>query len=160
VVLVELMLPTFRTFAGIPLDFNPWSNLMLLGALLGLTLFVALFAGSYPAFYLSGYQAARVLRGDFTRGLGGLRMRNALVVVQFTLAIALLASTVVVYQQQRLAETIDMGFEKDAIVIVPSAAPNGYRDDWPAFKAALLEHTALAGATASHSLPIRFNDNQ
>jgi putative ABC transport system permease protein len=101
-----------------------------------------------------------VLRGDFTRGLGGLRMRNALVVLQFSLAIALLASTVVIHQQQRLAQTIDLGFDKDVIVIVPSAAPNGYRADWPAFKAALLAHSAIEGVTASHFLPFGFNDNQ
>src|SRR5690606_6985334 len=61
VVLVELLLPSFRNFSGQQLDFDPWRNLELRAALCSLTLLVALLAGSYPAFYLFGFRAARVV---------------------------------------------------------------------------------------------------
>jgi putative ABC transport system permease protein len=160
IVLVETLLPVFRVFVGAYLDFNLLGDLDLLASLLGLTAFVALFAGSYPAFYLSAYEPVKVLKGDLTRGKGGLWFRNALVVLQFSIAIALVVSTVVIYQQRRLADTIDLGFDKDPIVVLPSPTPNGYGTDWPTLKQELLQSAAIENVSISHYLPFGFNDNQ
>jgi putative ABC transport system permease protein len=160
IVLVEVLLPVFRVFVGAYLDFDFTADLDLLASLLGLTVFVALFAGSYPALYLSAYKPARVLKGDLTRGRGGLLFRNALVVLQFSIAIALVVSTVVIYQQRQLAANMDLGFDKDQIVILPSASPQGFRNDWPTLKDELLQNPAIEEVSISHYLPFGFNDNQ
>jgi putative ABC transport system permease protein len=160
IVLVETMLPVFRVFVGASLDFNLAGDLDLLASLLGLTAFVALFAGSYPAFYLSAYEPVKVLKGDLTRGGGGLWFRNALVVLQFAIAITLVVSTVVIYQQRQLAQNIDLGFDKDRIVVLPSPPPGGYRADWPTLKQELLQNPAIENVSISHYLPFGFNDNQ
>lgn len=160
VVLVELLLPVFRVFVGAHLEFRVIGDLDLLASLLGLTAFVALFAGSYPAFYLSAYEPAKVLKGDLTRGRGGLWFRNALVVLQFSIAIALVVSTVVIYQQRQLATNMDLGFDKDPIIVLPSANPNGYKADWPTLKQELLQSPAIENVSISHFLPFGFNDNQ
>jgi putative ABC transport system permease protein len=67
---------------------------------------------------------------------------------------------VVIYQQRQMAANIDLGFNKDQVIVVPSAAPAGFRDDWPAFKQELLQHPAIENVSISHYLPFGFNDNQ
>jgi putative ABC transport system permease protein len=158
--LVELLMPTFRVFAGTPLVFDLANDLDLLLSMLALTVFVALFAGSYPALYLSAYKPARVLKGELSRGTGGSIFRNSLVLIQFAIAIALLIATAVIYQQRQLATQIELGFSKDNIVVLPSAAPQGYGSDWPTLKQELLKHPAIEVVSASHYLPFGFNDNQ
>ncbi|MDY6981805.1 MAG: ABC transporter permease [Pseudomonadota bacterium] len=160
IILVEILLPVFRVFVGAHLDFNLISDLDLLLSLLGLTIFVALFAGSYPAFYLSAYEPSRVLKGDLTRGRSGLLFRNGLVVLQFAVAIALVVSTVVIYQQRQLAANMELGFDKDQVVVIPSAAPGGFAADWGTLKTELLQSSAIENVSISHYLPFGFNDNQ
>ncbi|MES2625621.1 MAG: ABC transporter permease [Pseudomonadota bacterium] len=160
IVLVEMLLPAFRAFVGAYLYFNFISDMDLLASLSGLTIFVALFAGSYPALYLSGFKPTQVLKGELTRGKSGLLFRNSLVVLQFSIAITLVVSTTVIYQQRQLAATMDLGFDKDQIVVLPSASPAGYRSDWPTLKQELLQNPAVENVSISHYLPFGFNDNQ
>ncbi|HEY0962475.1 MAG TPA: ABC transporter permease [Pseudomonadales bacterium] len=160
VIVVEVMLPVFRVFVGAFLDFNLASDFDLLLSLLGLTVFVALFAGSYPAFYLSAYKPSKVLKGDLTRGKGGLVFRNTLVVLQFSIAIALVVSTFVIHQQRQLAANMELGFDKDQIVVLPSASPGGFGADWGTLKSELLQHDAIENVSIGHYLPFGFNDNQ
>ena len=160
VALAELLLPAFSAFAGVEFQFGYLEDMTFFGTAVALTFFVAFFAGSYPALYLTGFKAARVLKGEVTRGKQGLLFRNALVVFQFSIAITLLVSTVVIYQQRELAENMDLGFNKDQVVVVTSTAPAGYKQDWPVFKRELLANPAIERVTASHFLPFGFNDNQ
>jgi putative ABC transport system permease protein len=158
--LVELLLPAFSTFVGAELAFDYVGDPVLLAVLLGLTLLVGLVAGSYPAFYLSAFEPARVLKGELTRGRGGILFRNLLVVVQFAIAIALLISLAVVYRQTAFARSIDLGFDKDPIVVLTASPREGLGSQWSAFRQQLLEHPGVENVTASHYTPFMFDDNQ
>jgi putative ABC transport system permease protein len=157
IALVEIALPAFTAFSGSEPPFDYLDDPALLFGLVGLTVIVGLLAGSYPAFYLSAFEPARVLKGELTRGKAGARFRNVLVVLQFSIAIALLIGTAVVYQQTSFARNLDLGFDKDRIVVLPGIGALGAQ--WPAFKEELTAGPGIVGVTGSHYTPFSTDDN-
>jgi putative ABC transport system permease protein len=118
--LVELTLPWLRRFldAGIPLHYMSTDGILL--PAFGLALLVGLVGGLYPAFYLTRFQPAQVLKANRsaadTPGSG--RLRNALVISQFAISIGLIACTGIVYAQTRYTLSADPGFKRDGIIQV------------------------------------------
>ena len=110
IALVELVLPYFAAYLEIPLTFS-LGNPASLGILLVSIVIVGLFAGSYPAFYLSKFRPADVLKGSVS-GTGTSSLRKALVVFQFATSIALLIATGVVMAQMSYARNVDLGFDR------------------------------------------------
>ncbi len=113
--LVTLFLPQFNVITGKQLGLHLNANLIL--SLLGIVLFTALIAGSYPALYLSGFNPATVLKGKLTSMVGQVWARKGLVVFQFVLSIILIVSVWVIYQQIRFVQTQNLGYEKDNIIL-------------------------------------------
>jgi putative ABC transport system permease protein len=107
-----------------------------------------LLGGLYPAFYLSRFQPAEVLRANKssveTPGNG--RFRTALVMVQFAIAIGLIASTWVIYSQTRYVETVDPGYRRDGLIQIT----NGWRfAKGSEYEAARAEMLAIPGVTGT-----------
>jgi putative ABC transport system permease protein len=73
---------------------------------------VGIVAGIYPAWFLSGFKAIAVLKGKFNPSGEGISFRKALVVFQFTLSIALIAGTIIVYTQLKWVNRHDLDFRK------------------------------------------------
>lgn len=117
VAVVELALPFFAAFLEKSLVFSP-ADPRTLVILAGGTLLVGLLAGSYPAFYLSHFRPADVLKGSASDG-GSSVLRRALVVFQFTTSIALLIATGVVMAQMHYARHLDLGFDRARNVTAP-----------------------------------------
>jgi putative ABC transport system permease protein len=158
--IVELALPRFGAFVGADLTLDYFGSDGTVAWLVLLTIAVGVLAGSYPAFYLSAYSSAKVLKGDVSRGTAGARFRNVLVMAQFAIAIVLLVSTTVVYQQTRFARDLDLGFDKEQIVVIGGARTSGMRGQWSALKAQLENVPGVASVTASHYTPFEFDDNR
>ncbi len=152
--LVELVLPVFNALLGTSLAVDYFDDPRQLALLGGVTLVTGLLAGSYPAFYLAAFEPGKVLKGDVTRGGGAATFRKALVVLQFAISIALLIATAVVYQQVRFARSIDLGFDKDRVVIV-----DGSGSQWEALKREWLATPEIAQVTASNLVPGMENTN-
>jgi putative ABC transport system permease protein len=118
ILLVVLFLPQFNTIVGknltLPFDLN-----FVLG-LLAIVLITGLIAGSYPAFYLSKFTPATVLKGKLNNFMGEVWARKGLVVFQFTLSIILIVSVLVVYKQIQYIQTKNLGYNKDNILIIGS----------------------------------------
>ena len=116
VLLVRMSLPFFSRMSGVDLKMGfsefPW----LIPALLGLTVFVGFFAGSYPAVYLSAHEPIRVLRGKLKAGAGNPPFRSALVVVQFIISVILIIGSVGVSGQLRFMKEKPLGFDKKDIL--------------------------------------------
>ncbi len=118
VILVHLALPAVNEIAGkqLALPLTDWMVLVALA--LGTTL-IGMAAGSYPAAYLSGFLPAEVMKGSPESGKKGLGMRQALVVIQFSMSIFLLVSTAIIYDQLEYIQTKQLGFNKEHIMVVP-----------------------------------------
>ena len=78
----------------------------------GLVVVTGLLAGSYPAFYLSAFQAIKVIKGNFTSQWSAGGIRRALVVFQFSLSILLIMGIIVIYSQLRFVAHRDLGFDQ------------------------------------------------
>jgi putative ABC transport system permease protein len=157
--LVELALPVFSNFVQRDLVleyFGDGSALPLLG-LLALT--IGIVAGSYPAFYLSSFEPARVLKGDTARGGSAFALRRLLVVLQFSISITLMIATAVVYSQMRYADNIDLGYDKDQIVVLAASPTVGFGSEWTTFRQQLLAHPEIAHVTASRLTPGSLNSD-
>ncbi len=117
--LIELILPAFNNITGKDLDMQyilDWQ--MTLGFIL-LAVLVGIFAGSYPAFYLSAFNPIRVLQGRLKAGSSNSLLRNALVFIQFAVSIALIIGTVVIYRQLTFMREKDLGFEPSNVIMIP-----------------------------------------
>jgi Predicted permease. len=88
---------------------------------LGVIIFVVLFAGTYTALSLSGFRVMTVLRGEVRKGKTGKRIRSSLVVFQFTVAIGILISAFVMKEQVDFMQNKKLGFEKERILVVDRA---------------------------------------
>ena len=95
---------------------DAWLGIFLLLLLTGVTFF----AGSYPGLVLAGFQPVLALKGKLNQQhIGGFSLRRALVIVQFTISQLLIISTIVIAGQIHYSRQTDMGFTKDAIVLLP-----------------------------------------
>jgi predicted permease len=111
---VLLFLPQFNeiTDKAISLQFD-WS---LMAIYFGITLFTGIFAGSYPAFYLSAFNPAKVLKGVVRGSAGEIWARKGLVIFQFTISVVLIVAVVVVYQQIEFVQNKNLGYEKENLI--------------------------------------------
>ena len=118
--LVELLMPPFAAFLDADLSVSYFGAGGIALPVLALVLIVGVLGGLYPAFFLSRFQPAQVLKANKsaaeTPGTG--RLRNALVVGQFAVSIGLIICTAIVYSQTVYARTVDPGYKRDHILQV------------------------------------------
>ena len=113
-----LLLPLFNQLAGKTISHNIFLQPQYLLILFILSTGIGILAGFYPALVLSSFQPITVLKGRFTTSSKGILLRKGLVVAQFTISIALIISTIVVYNQMNYMRSQDLGFNKDQKLII------------------------------------------
>ena len=149
--LAWIFLPLFSGLFNCDLSFNPLlepQSLLLLAAIL---IFTAICSGLYPALYLSSFKPAIILRGQVTRGSGGARLRKALVVFQFAIAVILIVSVVVTMNQMRFFRNADIGFDRENILLIP--ADGTILQNWQDAKENIIKSPYVKAATLSKRAP-------
>jgi putative ABC transport system permease protein len=120
--LVALTLPMFNSVAGKDIVFGNIFHSGIWLFILALTIITGLLAGAYPAFYLTSFNPVAVLKGGLQKkSLSNLVIRNGLVVFQFTVSIALIICTIILFQQLQFSQTRDLGLKKDNVIIISNA---------------------------------------
>ncbi|HXO77565.1 MAG TPA: ABC transporter permease [Puia sp.] len=123
------LLPAFSHVTNRVLTLTLPEQLPLLAGFLGLAILTGLLAGIYPAFYLSSFQPAKVLKGKFSNSLAAISLRKGLVVFQFIISVTLIVSSVVINDQMAYLRNKDLGFDKTSQIVVPlrSSTAKGLR---------------------------------
>jgi len=109
-------------------------------------------AGCYPAFYLSSFQPIDTIRRKLQGGSRKSNFRNILVILQFSISIILIISTLVVLKQLNFMKNQKLGFNKDQVLAVYLRS-QAIRDQMDVFKTELKKHTAVEEVSFSSSIP-------
>lgn len=157
--LVWLALPYFNDLAGITLSL-PWTDSLAWLVLGAAAVGVGTLAGLYPAFFLSAFNPANVLKGNLSLGMKSGLVRSTLVVFQFVISIALIIGTIAVNQQLAFIQQKKIGFNKDQVIVIKDAY--GMADQLKAFKTEVMKDSRIISGTISGFLPVagtNRNDN-
>lgn len=159
VVLVYAALPAFNELAGKNISLSGDNVLYFVLALITLTIVTAVLAGSYPAFYMSSFQPAEVLKGKFTLSNSSGRLRQGLVVFQFTVAIILICGMLVISHQLSFMKEKDLGFDPQAKIVIPLRTADA-KKKYESLKTSLKQMSSVNAVSAVDYPPgtIIFND--
>jgi putative ABC transport system permease protein len=125
IIMVWIAIPYFNQIADKQVSI-PWGNPLFWLSILGFTFFTGLAAGSYPAFYLSGFNPVKVLKGPFRVGRLASIPRKVMVVVQFTVSIVLIIGTIIVFRQIQFAADRPVGYTRGGLITVEMNTPQIY----------------------------------
>ncbi len=123
--LTQLALPWFNGIADKQMKIL-WSSGWFWLTGITFTLLTGLIAGSYPAFYLSSFQPVKVLKGTFKAGKLAALPRKVLVVTQFTVSVALIIGTIIVYQQIQYTKNRPVGYDRNNLMMIQMQTPDFY----------------------------------
>jgi ABC-type antimicrobial peptide transport system permease subunit len=119
IILVEVMLPYFKDIFDGRIIMSFQNNSIFLLELVGITLFVGIVSGIYPALFLSRFQPAESLKGSLSTKFKGAYLRKVLVISQFAIAIILFICTGIVSNQMSYIKNKDLGFNKEHVLYLP-----------------------------------------
>ncbi len=118
VILVFFLLSAFNSISGKEFTMQTLLQPFNIILLLGIMMFTGIVGGSYPAFYLSGFQPVSILKGALSKASGNVNLRRTLVVLQFSISMIMLICTWVVYSQLAYLRKKDVGFNKQQVMMV------------------------------------------
>lgn len=156
VLAAQLLLPYYNTLMDKKL-FIDYSAKEFWIFSLGLILVTGVVAGSYPAFYLSGFQPVKVLKGKPTIGKSASLPRKILVTLQFGFSIFLIISMFVIYNQIQLAKGRDIGYSQENLITVP--LNKDYHDNLKTLKVELLASGVVESMVRANSAITNINSN-
>lgn len=157
--LASIAMPWFNDLSGRQLSI-PWSNPLFFVIIFGFSIIIGIFAGTYPAFFLSAFRPINVLKGNVSLGMKSGLVRSGLVVFQFGVSIILLVGTFTVQQQLSYIQNKKIGFNKDQVIVIKDAYAMG--EQLESFKNEVLKNPAIVSGSISGFLPVagtNRNDN-
>ncbi|MCP4613065.1 MAG: FtsX-like permease family protein [Planctomycetes bacterium] len=152
VVLVLFALPWFRVISGKELSLTHLMDWKIIACVFALMGFTGLLAGSYPAFLLSAFKPVTAIKGVLIKNSGQNVFRKSLVILQFSLSVALISCTFIILDQLEYMKNKDLGFDKDEIVVFTSQdRSTGQR--WKTVEGELKSNTNITDVAFSNSVP-------
>lgn len=168
-VLMEFIFPLFNNMLDMKL--NLWSGhaiSTILTYMAFLLVFTTIITGAYPAWYLSRFQPAKVLKGDISRSKFGNVLRSGLLILQFSISVLFLCGMLLVNRQVKFIMDRETGFDAEQVVAVKAqTTPTAY-ENYAGLKhrleatpgvALVSKTTFLPGSMLPISLPLRYKGN-
>ncbi len=122
-----------------------------LSAIISVMIVVGLLAGSYPAFYLTSFAPAEVLKGKVRTGTKSGWIRSSLVVFQFFISVGLIVSTLIIYKQLKMVQEKNLGFNKENVLIIDNIRTLG--NNKQSFKKTIQALSGVQGVSISNFVP-------
>ncbi len=142
------LLPYFNLLSGKQLTMAVFAEPMFIIAVVLMVLIIGVIAGSYPAFYLTSFNAVEVLKGKVRAGMKSKGVRSILVVFQFSLSIFLIIFTGIVYEQITFMQERNLGIDKHNVLVLPAGRMENNK---VAFKNALMQQTGITEASFTNN---------
>lgn len=152
ILLILVFLPVFNSITNKALSISLLFQFGSWFVLLGITLATGVLAGLYPAFYLSAFEPARVLKSGALSGNGKSAFRRVMAVAQFVISITLIIGTLVIFKQMEFIRNKSLGFDKENVVIL-QADGKQISQNIETFRTKLNEYTGIKSVTISSSVP-------
>ncbi|MEO6818318.1 MAG: ABC transporter permease [Ginsengibacter sp.] len=152
-----LVMPWYNQLLGYTLsvDWNTISIWLFLG---GVIIVVGFLAGSYPAFFLSGFSPIKALKGKMNLGKSGSSFRQALVIVQFSISVFLIIATVIITRQMNYVKNKQLGYNQEQTVLVNFSNEDLYNNKDP-FKTSLENDNNVQSVSLMSGVPGGYFDS-
>ena len=152
IILTEIFLPGFNDLVEIKkISLFESKNISIITLFLLVAAVTGIISGSYPAFFVSAFQPAAIIRQQMIAGKKGIVIRKFLLIVQFSIAIILVITTLTLNSQLKYMLTKDLGYHSENLIYVPMTEK--VKLLYEAIKENLLQHRGISHVTASLNLP-------
>lgn len=151
VIIINLIIPLFNQLVGAEISFELLGNISVIIIIILFTLVIGIFAGSYPAFYLSSFRPITIMRKNIHYSGGGVSFRKAMIVFQFVVCSSLILGTIIITKQIFFLNNKELGYKKEQIMILP--VDRKLRNEYNTFKGELLNYPVVKSASLSTFLP-------
>jgi len=159
--LLALILALIMAWAILPVfnsltqkEMHPLDKPFLITWIIGLTFFTGLLSGLYPAFYLSAFKPAAVLKGKILNSFSATAIRKGLVVFQFAISICLVLGAIVTWQQLNLLKNQQLGFNKEQKIVLPmQQSYKNSESSYTPLKNELLKTPGVKAVTSGSTYP-------
>ena len=155
--IVGLLLDLFNNITGKEFILSDLLRTKLIAGFLATGVITAIISGMYPAFYMASLKPVAILKGETMQGKSNGRLRQALVVLQFTLSILIAMSAVFLYRQLNYMREKDLGYDKENLIVIPM--PDDMRGRYYALKSRLSFDPLILGVTGSMRNPVMIGSN-
>ena len=151
--LTELILPAFNSYLNLNLEFHVYKSFITVISILVFALVLGLISGSYPAYFISSFEPAKIIQGIIGRGVKNSKIRSIFVVVQFSSSILIITLTIIIFSQTRHMMHKDLGFDKEHVIIIRRS--DALKTNIDKFKKDISRNPDVLSASNSNSIPGR-----
>ena len=156
-IIVALLLGEFNELTGKEIVLSTLGSTSFIVGILSITIATGLIAGIYPALYLSSFKPVSIIQGEKTQGKKNSRFRKVLVVLQFSLSVFLIISTIVVYNQMVFMKDKDLGYNKENLIYVNMRGD--LSKNYQAIKSAFRTTKGIVSVSGTSNPPHRITSN-
>jgi putative ABC transport system permease protein len=149
IILLLALLPKFNLLAGKSFNLAILYSPVVIISVISVILVAGIFGGSYPAFFLSRFSAVTVLKGEITQGSAGSLFRKILVVIQFSVSVAMIVCTLIVFRQLKYLKNMDQGFDQENVITLQLNQDMARK--YPVLKLALAENNEIKYITSTNT---------
>jgi putative ABC transport system permease protein len=158
IVIAKLLLPYLKNIASVP-DSISLLNTGSILFLISVTVLVILLSGIYPALVVSGFKPVLALKNKITAAsIGGIPLRRALVVAQFAISQLLIIGTIIAVKQMNFVNEADLGFNKEAILVIPGYTDSLSLQKMQSYKDRLLQNADVRAVSFVSDVPSSDNN--